>query len=134
MKTLIIKLMLANIGVAIGDIYLFVVSEAIIGHVITGFFSLAGIALTLLIKSRVEKVELKVDSYHKEVDGMKTALVDAVKGKGEAEGNLRGRIEQTQELKDSGGQEVKAESIIVTTDQASVNAANVIVEHKKEDK
>lgn len=130
MKTLIIKLILLNIGATIGDIFLFVISEAIVISIITGFFSLASLTITLLIKSKVEKVDVKVDAYHKEVDGMKTSLVEAVKGKGEAEGNLRGRIEQTQELKDS-GHEVKAESIIVTTDKASVNAANVIVEQKK---
>ncbi len=38
-------------------------------------------------------------NYRKEVNGMKKELVEAVRGKGEAEGNLQGRLEQTAENK-----------------------------------
>ena len=69
--------------------------------IITGIFSLISLVITLLIKRKIEIVDVKVDTYHKEVNGMKGELVEAVKAKGEAEGNLKGRLEQTQERKDS---------------------------------
>ncbi len=70
--------------------FLFVITDAVLVSLITGVFSLAGVIITLLLKTRI-------DRYHAEVNGMKGELVDAVKGKGEAEGNLKGRLEQTEE-------------------------------------
>lgn len=98
----------------------------IISSTIAGFFSVAGLVVSILLKAKVE-------AYKKEVDGLKTELVAAVKGRGEAEGNIQGRLEQTQERKISSDKEVKAESIVVTTDNAAVNAANVVV-NKEADK
>lgn len=63
---------------------------AIIIASITGFFSLASLIVTLLLKGRV-------DSYKKDVDGMKTELVAAVKGQYQAEGELKGAADQKKE-------------------------------------
>ncbi len=60
--------------------------------VIGGFFLLTNTFLTILLTGKLKK-------YHKEVNGMKKELVEAVKKQGEAEGNLQGRLEQTEENK-----------------------------------
>lgn len=57
---------------------------------ISGIFSLATLVVTILLKG-------KVDSYKKEVDGMKTELVAAVAGKYQAEGELKGAADQKKE-------------------------------------
>jgi len=67
------------------------------GLVITGSFSFASLVATLLINKRVRSVDVKVDRYHEEVDGMKDDLVEAVRGRAMSEGNQQGRIEQTAE-------------------------------------
>lgn len=72
---------------------------------ITGFFSLASLIVTLLLKG-------KVDSYKKEVDGMKTELVAAVAGKYQAEGELKGAADQ--KASDKSHKEQAAVSIAVT--------------------
>ncbi len=80
--------------------FLFVISDPVIVAIVTGFFSLIVALLTfltVLIKNKVTDISTKVDKYHTEVNGMKGELVEAVKGKGEAEGNLKGRLEQTEE-------------------------------------
>ncbi len=68
------------------------VTIAAISSIITGIFLLANTIITLTVKNRLE-------NYRKEVNGMKKELVEAVRGKGEAEGNLKGRLEQTEENK-----------------------------------
>lgn len=94
---------------------LFVVSDIVVVAVVTGAFSIANMIIGILVKAKVE-------SYKKEVDGMKKELVEAVKGRGEAEGSLK-------ELKDT-VKDVKAETIVVTTDKANVTSGSVVVEHK----
>jgi len=69
-------------------------SNDIIVAIIGGAFTLFNTIISFVVKG-------KLNAYHKEVDGMKTELVEAVKGKGEAEGNLQGRLEQTEENKNS---------------------------------
>ncbi len=67
-------------------------SNDVVISVIGGFFLLSNTILTILLTSRIKR-------YRTEVNGMKKELVEAVKGKGEAEGNLQGRLEQTAENK-----------------------------------
>lgn len=67
-------------------------SDNVIIAIISGFFTLLNTVLVLTLKNKLEK-------YHKQVDGMKNELVEAVKGRGEAEGNLKGREEQAEENK-----------------------------------
>lgn len=74
-------------------------SDAVIIAGIGGVVSLASLAMTLLIKSNVDK-------YHKEVDGMKTELVEAVRGKAQAEGEIKG-AKDNQEKTDSKDQDKK---------------------------
>lgn len=61
---------------------------------IGGFFSLASLIVTLLLRGKVATVDTKVDSYKKEVDGIKTELVAAVRGQYQAEGELKGKADQ----------------------------------------
>ncbi len=58
--------------------------------VISGSFLLLNTFLTILLTGKLKK-------YHKEVNGMKKELVEAVKGKALAEGNRQGRLELTEE-------------------------------------
>lgn len=74
--------------------FLVVDTTAIWVAAITGFFSLASLVVTLLVRGKVATVETKVDSYKKEVDGMKTELVEAVRGQYQAEGELKGAADQ----------------------------------------
>lgn len=66
-------------------------SDALIGQIITGIVTL-GVALIGYLKLRAgqKNVEGKVDTYHKEVDGMKTELVKAVGDAKLAEGQIKG--------------------------------------------
>ncbi len=69
-------------------------SDNVIISLIGGAFLLLNTVLTaliLMLKNRVEK-------YHHEVNNMKDQLVEAVKGKGEAEGFIKG-LEKTAENK-----------------------------------
>ncbi len=67
-------------------------SDNVIISLIGGIFLIANTCITLVLTNRLKE-------YRKEVNGMKKELVEAVKGKGEAEGNLQGRLEQTAENK-----------------------------------
>jgi hypothetical protein len=82
-------------------------TDALVGQIITGVVTL-GLALIgyLKLKSGQVKAEGKMDTYHKEVDGMKTELVEAVRGKAAAEGEIKG-AEKNQAETDSKPQEKK---------------------------
>ncbi len=67
-------------------------SDNVIISFIGGVFVIANTCVTLILTNRLKM-------YRHEVNGMKKELVEAVKGKGEAEGNLQGRLEQTAENK-----------------------------------
>lgn len=90
-------------------------SETLIGQIITGVVTL-GVALFgyLRIKASQQKIEEKVDTYHKEVNGMKSELITAVAGQNVAEGQLKGL------------QQAKDDSI--TAKAVVVEAARVLAE------
>lgn len=73
-------------------IFLAVDITAIIISAIGAIVSLGTVYLTLIIKKNV-------DSYKKEVDGMKTELIAATKGQYQAEGELKGKADQKAEQK-----------------------------------
>ncbi len=58
-------------------------SDAVIISAITGFVSLASLAMTLLINKRQNGIK-------KEMNGMKSDLVEAVRGRAQSEGELKG--------------------------------------------
>lgn len=66
-------------------------SESLIGQIITAIVTL-GVALIgyLKLKAGQKKVEVKVETYHKEVNGMKSELVEAVRGRAQSEGEQKG--------------------------------------------
>ncbi len=67
-------------------------SNDVVISVIGGFFLLSNTCLTILLTDKIKK-------YRKEVNGMKKELVEAVRKQAAAEGNLKGRLEQTEENK-----------------------------------
>ncbi len=67
-------------------------SNDVVISIVGGCFLLSNTFLTILLTGKLKK-------YHREVNGMKKELVEAVKKQGEAEGNLQGRLEQTEENK-----------------------------------
>lgn len=77
-------------------------SEALITQIIAGVVTL-GVAFFgyLKLKAGQKNVEGKVDSYHKEVNGMKEQLIGAVAGQNKAEGQLLEIDKAKQDVKDT---------------------------------
>lgn len=75
-------------------------SDALIGQIISGVVTLLVALLGYMkLKAGQKTVEGKVDSYKVQVDGMKTELIEATKGKYQGEGELKGRADQKAEAK-----------------------------------
>ena len=68
------------------------------GLVITGIFGMLTLLLTLVIIPMLNKLIARQNILSKQVNGMKTELVDATRALGEAIGKAQGREELKAEL------------------------------------